>query len=89
LKTSKDKKKGKKAKFDPIKNPGSLEQFGYHMNLSPQARHKALNKAVRKMGMPVVKRKVRGLVLLFSNKPKYRNIPRNDVKYLEKQKKVN
>lgn len=71
----------------PIMAKGSLSKFGYSTKKSDQARHAALDKAVKKYGAMTVFRKLQAQVILRKRtQPKIRDIFTRDAEWVRDNK---
>ncbi|AYV81943.1 MAG: hypothetical protein Harvfovirus83_4 [Harvfovirus sp.] len=80
--------RGKRAyspKLIPPLKRGLLGQFGYNMRQSKEARHRALDKAVKKLGRSEVSKHVRALVTLQRWNPSSHDPMLQDFNYLRRK----
>ena len=65
----------------PIKHPGSLTKFGYHLAEPDDVREKALREAVKAYGVSAVRLKLSALIG-FNKHTRFNGIPAEDKEYV-------
>ena len=76
-------------KLIEIKKPGSLKKHGYSVKKSAQARHEALNKAIKAFGALSVARKIQAQIALRKRtQPEARKIFEDDLAWLKENYKM-
>ncbi|MBX8632351.1 MAG: hypothetical protein J9259_07545 [Thermoplasmata archaeon YP2-bin.285] len=73
---------------DIIRKPGSLEKFGYSLKNDSKDRARALRKAAKFYGIPLVKKKLNGLRFLFSKNRQYTPRIKKDINTVNRFRNV-
>ncbi|MBX8643899.1 MAG: hypothetical protein KIY12_04150 [Thermoplasmata archaeon] len=73
---------------DIIRKPGSLKKFGYSLKNDSKDRARALRKAAKFYGIPIVRQKLNGLRFLFSKNRQYLPRVREDINAVNRFRNV-